>query len=147
MKNFITLLAGLCLATFLMGCGNNNPISPSDEITPEMASANYGISQTHLWGYYDVHIDVDSKTVVLSPNRTVMVAYNVVTFLNGNFSSLKFDIKGIVDSDPSLIDIDIDISLTHPFPGLTQYNGYDVRGIFMGNGNGYSDYKDRKSVV
>ncbi|MFH1675681.1 MAG: PKD domain-containing protein, partial [bacterium] len=29
----------------------------------------------------------------------------------------------------------IDVSITHPFPGLTQYNGYDVRGVFMGDGS------------
>ena len=37
--------------------------------------------------------------------------------------------------------IDVDVNLTHPFPGLDSYTGFDVRGIFITPGtiSGYTD--------
>ncbi|MCK4720665.1 hypothetical protein KAU08_08400, partial [bacterium] len=45
-----------------------------------------------------------------------------------------FEIINII-FDPDYIDVDIDIIVTHPFPGYPEFNGYDLRGIFMGDGS------------
>ena len=63
-----------------------------------------------------------------------MFMANVVKFLNEKPTSLKFKINKIAPAT-GYVDVDIDISITHPFPGLPQYNGYDVRGVFMGDGS------------
>jgi hypothetical protein len=69
-----------------------------------------------------------------------MADYNVVTFLNDNITLMGFVINEIVTDDPDFVDVDVDVSLTHPLPGQTQYNGYDVMGVFMGDGSNYLVY-------
>jgi len=49
-------------------------------------------------------------------------------------TNLSFHIYGTpVTAD--YVDVDIDVRIRHPFPGMTQYNGYDVKGAFMGSGS------------
>jgi hypothetical protein len=38
------------------------------------------------------------------------------------------------------MDVEVDVSLTHPL-NLEAYNGYDVRGIFIGNGSAALSYQ------
>jgi len=68
-----------------------------------------------------------------------MFTANVVNFLNSNPNMMSFEINEVVPT-ADYIDIDIDVSITHPFPGYPQYNGYDVRGVFMGEGSGTLSY-------
>lgn len=131
----ILLIAGLCLATLLMGCGDNNPAIPSDAI-----SIGNKTSQTHLWGYYDVVIGIENQTVEAVLNRNAMFTLNVVDFINSDIvTNLSFYINDVwVGSD--YIDVDIDVSITHPFPGLPEFYGYDVRGVFMSDGSATLGY-------
>jgi len=112
----------------------NQPPGLIQDITTQTNANGQVNSQTHLWGYYDVSIDIESRTVEFVLNRSVMFAANVVNFLNGNPAGLQFSINS-TPSGPGYIDVDIDVGLTHPFPGLHQYDGYDVRGIFIGDGS------------
>lgn len=123
----------------LLGCINHgeNPISgnPSTDLELDVRTSGSG-THTHLWGYYDVYIDIPTKKIHAVPNRNAMFAANVVEFLNGKTANMAFKIIDTpVDPDGKFIDVDIDVSIKHPFPGLTQYNGYDVRGVFLGNGS------------
>ncbi|MFH1677003.1 MAG: PKD domain-containing protein, partial [bacterium] len=68
-----------------------------------------------------------------------MFTANVVNFINAKPVNLGFHINS-TPLGPDYADVDIDVSITHPFPGLPQYNGYDVRGVFMSDGSGYLDY-------
>ncbi|MFH1676902.1 MAG: PKD domain-containing protein [bacterium] len=128
----------LVLALFAVGfilisscSGGNSPVVPGDVLT---GNANSQPGQTHLWGYYDVYLDIPSQTAMVSVNRSAMFTANVTKFVNGAAANLAFDIIGI-PIGVDYVDVDIDVTIKHPFPGLTQYNGYDVRGIFMGNGS------------
>jgi hypothetical protein len=135
-----SMLVSVCLIA-AMGCsGKTSPVFSDDSpnITGEKTtSASH--SQTHLWGLYDVYIDVDAMTVVAIPSRQAMFTANVVNFLNGKATSMIVKINNI-DKTTDYTDIDIDVTLKHPFPGLQQYNGYDVRGVFMGDGSGTMAY-------
>jgi hypothetical protein len=115
-----------------------NPFSLPEAISPGSAGA-IRPSQTHLWGYYDVFVDVRGKTATVVFNRQAMFTANVVNFINGKPTDLSVHIHDTpVGGD--YVDVDIDVTLTHPFPGLTQYNGYDVRGVFMGDGSANLSY-------
>jgi hypothetical protein len=121
------------------GCsGSGNRLT--DPLLPgpgnNLTSQNHQVSnsQTHLWAYYDVFIDPATQTVEVAENRHAFFTANVTNFLNGKPASLAFHINETPVTS-SCVDIDIDVSITHPFPGLPQYNGYDVRGIFMGDGS------------
>lgn len=94
---------------------------------------------THLWGYYTVYIDPVTYEMKAVENRSAMFTVNCVTFLNSSKTGIGFNIYNVNDQ-PDYLDIDLIVSLTHPFPGLPQYNGYDVRGVFMGNGSAALNY-------
>ncbi len=130
-----TVLLVAMLLVIAMSCSGNNgdPVAPESEqnLTTE-SSVESQASQTHLWGYYNVTIDIENQTVEAVTDRTAMFAANVVTFLNGNPANLAFGINS-TDVVTGAIEVDIDVSIKHPFTGMPQYNGYDVRGIFIGD--------------
>lgn len=119
--------------------GSVDAVSPVLDQNLTKASEKSGVSQTHVWGFYTISIDPYMKTVDAVYNRNTMFTANVVNFINKNPAGLKFKINEII-TGANYTDIDIDISITHPFPGLPQYNGYDVRGVFMGDGSGILKY-------
>ena len=129
----------LMLGLLAMGCsGGNAPTAPGT--TPELAGAGAPQVQTHLWGYWDLYFDFENKTVEAVPNHSAEFAANVVSFLNSQ-GGLAFVINGTpADPGGKFVDVDIDVKLTHPLSGLTMYNGYDVRGIFLGDGTKTSKY-------
>ncbi|MFH1676651.1 MAG: hypothetical protein ABIC40_06465, partial [bacterium] len=140
-RNFILPAILLCVIVFA-GCqGGSNPVSTGTDpgLKVNEGMSNPTQSQTHLWGYYDVYIDPVNKTAVAVPNRDVMFTANVVKFLNGKPPKLSFFMQDIHPT-PNYTDVDIDVSITHPFPGLLQYNGYDVRGVLMGSGSATLEY-------
>ncbi|HDS30812.1 MAG TPA: hypothetical protein ENN67_07185, partial [Firmicutes bacterium] len=116
--------------------GGSDAIAPStenpDSITGLMSQS--GKSRTFLWGYYDVFIDIGSGMVEAVENRGAMFTANVVNFINSNPAGLGFKINS-TQPGSNWVDVDIDVSITHPFPGMPHYNGYDVRGVFMGDGS------------
>ncbi|MFH1676903.1 MAG: hypothetical protein ABIC40_07745 [bacterium] len=141
MKNNLAVLSIVFMVfVSIMGCssGSDNPVTPTSGLTTETGS-NGKQAQTHLWGYYDVFIDVAARTATAVLGRNAMFAANVVTFLNKPPTNLAFKInKTPVTAD--YIDVDIDVSIKHPFPNMMQYNGYDVRGIFIGDASGNLKY-------
>jgi hypothetical protein len=134
----VAILACIVLA---MGCskGGGNPVS--NDLTANQVSTG-GHTQTHLWGYYDVYVDIPTQTATAVPNRDIMFAANVTQFLNGSATNLQFNING-TPVGTGYVDVDIDVSIKHPFSGMPQYNGYDVRGIFIGNGSKNLSYNSK----
>ncbi|MFH1677109.1 MAG: PKD domain-containing protein, partial [bacterium] len=143
MKRYTALIC-VFIAVILGGLscssGSGNPLSPSTD-TPQKFELNStkGKSATHLWGYYDVYIDKNTGGVESVENRSAMFCANVVKFINSSVAGLGFKINEII-AGSGYTDVDIDVAIRHPFPGLPQYNGYDVRGVFMGDGSGALDY-------
>ena len=145
MKFWTVLITGALLSILVAaGCsGESDPINPSPTgiDSDSMASGRCAGSQTCLWGYYNVTIDPVNMKAEAVVDRTCMFTANVTNFLNMNPASMTFLIND-VQVQPGYTDVDIDVGLTHPFPGLPRYNGYDVRGIFMGNGSAELKYRD-----
>ncbi len=130
----VALTLAACVASATIGCGRaDGPVTPTG---PMQGSARIAAqAQTHLWGWFNVFMDMETGEVVFAPNRQAMFTANVVNFLNSKPLNLKFKINETLVW-VGYIDVDIDVAITHPFPGLPQYNGYDVRGVFMGDGSG-----------
>ena len=124
-----------------LGCSGSDPLTPAMK-SQTTAAATPGLQcQTHLWGYYEVRIDIPSGTAIANLNRSMMFSANVVQFINSNPTNLKFQIND-TSVGASYVDVDIDVTITHPFNGMSQYNGYDVRGIFIGDGSESLQFKD-----
>ncbi len=139
MKYQITITMVLTVSLFLIvSCsGGSNPVNPD---TANDLTANTGQStQTHLWGYYDVCLDFETGEITATQNRTAELSVNVVKFLNNTPGCLMFNLNEIIPG-PGYYDVDLDVILTHPFNGLPEFNGYDVRGILIGNGSGNMGY-------
>ncbi len=145
MRKWSVILPALFVgALFALGCSNGGGLPVSPDVGPEIISSQQADSipnqgTTHLWGYYDVHIDVDTMEATPVLCRSVMFTANCVTFLNSISGGVGFEIYNIED-EIDYLDIDLIVSLRHPFPGMTKFNGYDVRGVFMGDGSAAISY-------
>lgn len=139
----VLLVAIMCTLFAAMGCssGGGSPVTPTADlgITDQVMHAGQTNTQTHLWGFYEVYMDLESMTVEAVPVRGAMFAANVVTFVNGNPSNLQFTIHSTTPG-ASWMDVLITVAITHPFSGLPVYDGYDVRGVFIGDGSRTMDY-------
>jgi len=138
MNRWTVLLTALLFCTIaVLGCsgGGGTPVTPGTGPGITTGTPTHGAqTQTHLWGYWNCYVDIENQTVEAIPDRSVMFSANVVTFLNGQPTGLMFVINE-TPVDPSFIDVDIDVTLTHPLAGMPRYDGYDVKGVFIGNGS------------
>jgi hypothetical protein len=140
----IVVVALICAAV-LAGCSQKgNPVAPVESGAVSQIGNGTGAG---LWGFYDVYIDIPTQTVTAVLNRQAMFTANVVNFINGKPASLSFHINGTHVGSVH-VDVDIDVTITHPFPGMAHYDGYDVRGVFMGDGSASLAYNpDLKYAV
>jgi hypothetical protein len=136
-KHYPVIFVVMACVIFACGCSGISPVTPQQDLTA--ANAHVQKTNTHLWGLYDVYIDIPTQTATAVLNRDAMFTANVVNFLNGKTSNLGFKING-TPVGTGYVDVDIDVSITHPFPGLSQYDGNDVRGVFMGEGSAVLNY-------
>ena len=76
-------MAGMIILIAL-GCSHGgSPLAPGGNPDFTATAAKGAGNQTHLWGLYDVYIDIPTQTVTAVLDRTAMFSANVVQFLNG----------------------------------------------------------------
>ncbi len=135
-KPAIGLLA-VTLLFVLIGCsgsgGSGTPVTPGLQ---EMRDVSGPSASQHLWGFWDVTLDKDTGQFELIPLRDALFQANVTGFLQPPSNPIHLLTIMI---DPGLTDmangyIVCDVTARHPFPGLPQYRGFDVKGIVMGDG-------------
>jgi len=129
----------------LPGCGGNGgenpavpPIGNDNQIeTPGITgAAERGQTMKAIWGMWDVGIAPDGGLDIV-PLRGVEYAFNVNIFLQPPSGSLANIDVSIVDWEKLFIagDVVVDVALSHPFPALTQFTGFDVLGVLIGTGH------------
>jgi len=130
---FVSQLVTLLLIVVSLSCSGHaeNPVTPttnSSERTP---------SSAHLWGYWNISVDSHNGQIEMIPFRTAELTANVTQFLQPPAGSLLNLGIQILDMSDLFTDgrIDIRVTLTHPFPGLDYYTGFDVMGVFMHDGD------------
>jgi len=138
----IIMLITLTLAFTCMsgGCsGGGSPVVPDDTAVPDGLSVTgqntspMPVSNTGSWGWWDVTFDTRTLEFEVIPTRSPEFTCNVTQFLHPPVSpvhlvSFSIDAAG---SDFASGLFDVAVTLRHPFPGLAQYRGFDVRGIFI----------------
>jgi hypothetical protein len=135
-----TISLGLLICSFVcvsLACASRSmPMVPvtMQQIMAESGAISLQQFQTHLWGLYQVYIDADKQTATAVPSRGAMYAVNVVSLLNAKPANLSI-IVNLLKVAGGNCDADLDITISHPFQNQPEYNGYDVRGIFIGNGS------------
>ncbi len=96
----------------------------------------------HLWGLWDVAIDPEVGAVETVPLRGVEFTCDVVWFLQppgGSTSNMTIKIIDLTEFNDTGR-IDVEVILTHPFPGLDTFTGFDVLGVFVHDGDELSEY-------
>jgi len=144
LHRFSFLLAGtLIIGLISAGCGNNN-ISPDNPVIPPDSNVRTpdGTSGRVLWGLWDIGIDTVNGEFSIVPLRAAEFHINALGFLEPPaLTGLAID-NGTIKFDIPNNSVEVDVILNHPFPGLNQYTGFDVRGIVMMPGAGipFSDW-------
>ena len=128
MSRFLPL--SVILVLLLSSCSHST--SKGAPTLPDPLSASMdsrGASGRTLWGIWDVTIPADRSSVEVVPMRGLDLHLNAVRFLEVTPCQTCLTV-----SKPSPLPPDkfqVDVTLTHPFPGLLKYTGFDVRGIFI----------------
>jgi len=128
------LLVLILFILILAGCAkSSNPVTPGH-------SASISSSR-QLWGFWHVAIDPDSLTAEAIPYRSADFTCNVNRFMQPPVSPTHMiSIMVSRESLPSQGWFVIYVTLFHPFPGLNQYCGFDVRGIMLTDGSVVGQY-------
>ncbi len=120
-----------------------SPVTPGTETEntslPELQKEVEGNGSSHqLWGLYQFNVDPDARTVEFTPLRDAMMHLNALSFLEPPVFVLLTLENDLVFNGSQL---DVDVGLRHPFLGLNEFTGFDVRGILISDGNksGFED--------
>jgi len=134
---FLFYLVIFALVVGCSGGGGETPTSPDLTETGISMQVNPdAVNNTIIWETGEVILDTEELEATVVPLRTTDFTLNIVKFLQppaGDPSNLgvSFD---IANSDFANAYVDLDLTLTHPFPG-TMYWGFDVRVIVFGGGS------------
>jgi hypothetical protein len=132
-KYYSSLILASVALIFALGCSGNggSPVLPDENLTNPVP---HGASNEALLGFYEIELDCANGTANVVPLRGPSFQVNVVKFLQppvGNPANLGVHINPD-GTDVSIGLIDLDVSVTHPFPG-SNVRGFDVRGIVFGD--------------
>jgi len=134
------LLASIFL---FAGCAGSpgSPTLPPSEPSPLQATTDTPSPETYgpttgLWGLWDITVDTSTETVEILPLRGIEFTCNMVKFLQPPAGLLNGISVSITDLSEFMSDgrMKLDVTFAHPFPGLDQFTGFDVYGIFIHQG-------------
>ena len=124
------------IAVVLSGCATSDAVAPN---IPPASPYRSSQSPIALWGVWRIEIDPLTCEPVIVPLRGAEFIANVTMFLQppaGKLTNLILkNIEVDLTGTPGFIGVECDVGLTHPFPGLDRYTGFDVRGVFMHDGD------------
>jgi len=137
------LLLVVILAATVVGCahaGQNPlvPVAPGGEEERGLPSPHLtGLAVRpdapyRLLGEYTFFISAERDRVDIVPRRDMHLHLNALKFLE-DYCKNCLQITSILNNGDGTIDLTVRI--THPFPGLPQYTGFDVKGIIMFQGS------------
>ena len=124
-------VAAVLLFVFL-GCAQgagNSPIIPDTQI----AGSNLADSGRTVWGVFDILIDPENPgQAVITPIRAGSFHTNIRTFLEDGPCTDCLSVIGVI---PTVQGMNIEINIDHPFGGMPDLYGFDVRGTVFFDGN------------
>ena len=131
--SFNLVLLIVMATTVIFGCSKsaeNSAVEPSKDFTGIAKSVE---SNRYMWGYWLVEIDFETLSAEVVPVRNLEGHFNVLKFLEQEPCFNCFKLAGIIPNPDGTFNVNV--QMKHPFPGLAQYTGFDVRGIAMFNGS------------
>jgi hypothetical protein len=124
----------MLLIAVVTGCARDPVVPPSnyDEQPALSGSSDVWEGPYRLWGEWDLLINDTHERIDVVPRRQGRFHLNALKFLE-SYCSDCLKITGLKNNGDGTIDLTVQI--THPFPGMPQYTGFDVKGIIMFNGS------------
>ncbi len=141
MERAVNLAVLLFTAVILVSCSGSSgsPVMPDPtglDGTPGLTSGNFPDRQSAskaTWGVWEVVIDKTTWDVSIVPLRGSQYTVDVVMFLQppaGNPANLALVVTDVEHwFDLGLLSCEV--GLRHPFPGLNEYTGFDIYGVFI----------------
>jgi len=123
-------------------CSDSNPVSPedsgtlpgsSDDGTSLVFSPDMNRGGHHVLGAWELIFDFENETARAIPQRFAGNHFNVRKFMETAPCSTCLTLSNFLPQPDYTFYIDV--SLEHPFPGLDQFTGFDIRGIAIFNGS------------
>jgi len=130
------LLQCSMLLVLVVSCStSHNPVLPSGTAPDLHFGTDYTRSANrHFLGFYEIAIDPVARTSSVVPLRTGDLHLNATRLLEVTPCDDCLELNDIMFISPN--ELTVGLRLTHPFPGLNKFTGFDVRGIFIAG----SDY-------
>ena len=130
--NRIQIFLAIVLLAFV-GCSTGqSPVAPDTGSEQVSQNSEYKSNRT-IWGYWTIRIDPDSETVEIVPDRGAGSHFNVVRLLEVNPCTNCLSISNLSWLPDNILQCDF--QLRHPFPGLVNFTGFDVRGVLVTDGD------------
>jgi len=130
------LLLPLLVIIFLCGCatGPLDAVTPGSSIDVDLSTQAYQAPDGpyNLWGEWTLFIDESHTSAQMVPVRGARLHLNALKFLETQCGDCV-EITKLENNGDSTIDLTVRIK--HPWPGVPQYTGFDVKGIIMFNGS------------
>lgn len=132
----------IMIMVFLVGCssgGSYNPIIPGDSITGQFNSEITPLKEARnnraLVGLWDIHVSADRQTIDVIPQRASASHFNLVYFMETDPCHDCLKLKNFETAPP--FGLNLDMQITHPFPGIPELTCFDPRGIIITKGDTY----------
>ena len=127
MKRVQLLILIILAITVLISCSKASDLCPaSPALTNEAAQTGQSGSGHYSLGMW--FVSIDENTDELLPARTSNLHFNTVQMLENSPCQNCLNIENI-EIGPDTLDVDVEI--THPYPGLDNLTVFDVRGIII----------------
>jgi len=120
------------------GCGKSAGVSPLEPDIPSGQTSGTSSVSTialnhHIWGVWKISISDDHRSADVIPVRAADLHLNVLNLIQNNPCNDCLRISNVTPQPSN--QLTADLTLIHPFPGLPEYTGFDVRGIFISGGD------------
>ncbi|MFH1675592.1 MAG: PKD domain-containing protein [bacterium] len=137
----LSTLVAVFILLAALGCSGAGQVASPDLTQPSERILSQSTSH-QLWGYWQVAANPSEGTFEMVPDRTSLLHVNVVPLLEPP-AGLKLKVSNLMFDGSKC---NVDVTLVHPFPGLSQYIGFDVAGIFISKGT-YAGFADPDLIM
>jgi len=121
--------------------GKGDPVTPSS--SPGYTSAHASTDSNRvLYGAWVMDVSADHTQITPVPLRMGEGHFNIRTFLENGPCTNCLTVTGMTVVAPG--QLDVDVRLSHPFPGAGKFTGFDVRGVVIFPESSYWPENDLK---
>ena len=137
MRQFVIISTLILILTIGACSGTGNPSYPPVNENPivngngTIFSTDMESSGHHLFGMWELAFDFDKVNAEAIPLRVASIHVNVRKFMEGYPCLTCLTLENFLPQPDNTFFIDV--RFQHPFSGLAQYSGFDVRGIAIFN--------------